>query len=99
MLHTHGSNNPNGVTGNVDRLAMHPYFTFKDLVTVFAFLLVLTIFVCWFPNVLGHSDNYVPSNPMATPSSIVPEWYKKDVMLKSNLMIKCTLLFAGNSFI
>jgi ubiquinol-cytochrome c reductase cytochrome b subunit len=46
MLHSHGSNNPNGVTGNVDRLAMHPYFTFKDLVTVFAFLLVLTIFVC-----------------------------------------------------
>jgi len=98
-LHTHGSNNPNGVTGNVDRLAMHPYFTFKDLVTVFAFILALTIFVCWFPNVLGHSDNYVPSNPMATPSSIVPEWYKKDVMLKSNLMIKYTLLFAGNSFI
>jgi len=31
-LHTHGSNNPNGVGSNSDRYAMHPYFTFKDLV-------------------------------------------------------------------
>ena len=75
MLHTHGSNNPNGVTGNGDRIAMHPYFLFKDGVTVIAFILVLIIIVCWYPNVLGHSDNYIPANPMQTPPSIVPEWY------------------------
>jgi ubiquinol-cytochrome c reductase cytochrome b subunit len=46
MLHTHGSNNPNGVTGNGDRIAMHPYFLFKDGVTVIAFLLVLIVIVC-----------------------------------------------------
>jgi ubiquinol-cytochrome c reductase cytochrome b subunit len=45
-LHTHGSNNPNGTTGNGDRIPFHPYFTFKDLVTVLAFLLVLTVFIC-----------------------------------------------------
>jgi ubiquinol-cytochrome c reductase cytochrome b subunit len=45
-LHTHGSNNPNGVTGNGDRLVMHPYFMFKDAVTIFAFLFVLTVIVC-----------------------------------------------------
>lgn len=76
MLHTHGSNNPNGVTGNGDRIAMHPYFLFKDAVTVIAFILVLIIIVCWFPNLLAHSDNYIPANPMQTPPSIVPEWYK-----------------------
>lgn len=27
------------------------------------------------PNVIGHSDNYIPANPMQTPASIVPEWY------------------------
>ena len=27
------------------------------------------------PNALGHSDNYIPANPMQTPASIVPEWY------------------------
>jgi quinol-cytochrome oxidoreductase complex cytochrome b subunit len=24
---------------------------------------------------LGHSDNYIPADPMVTPASIVPEWY------------------------
>ena len=74
-LHIHGSNNPNGTSNNSDRYPMHPYFTFKDLVTIFAFFLVLSIMVFYYPNVLGHSDNYIPANPMSTPSSIVPEWY------------------------
>ena len=73
-IHVHGSNNPNGVTSNGDRYAMHPYFIFKDLVTIFAFFLVLSIFVFYYPNALGHSDNYIPANPMVTPASIVPEW-------------------------
>ena len=72
-FHIHGSNNPNGVTGNGDRIAMHPYFVFKDGVTIIAFILVLVIIVCWYPNLLGHSDNYIPANPMQTPPSIVPE--------------------------
>jgi len=74
-LHIHGSNNPNGITSNTDRLAFHPYFIFKDLVTIFLFLLVLSILVFYYPNLLGHSDNYIPANPMQTPPSIVPEWY------------------------
>jgi ubiquinol-cytochrome c reductase cytochrome b subunit len=24
---------------------------------------------------LGHPDNYIPANPLATPAHIVPEWY------------------------
>jgi ubiquinol-cytochrome c reductase cytochrome b subunit len=74
-LHVHGSNNPNGVSSNGDRYAMHPYFTFKDLVTFFLFFLVLSVIVFYYPNLLGHSDNYIPANPMSTPVSIVPEWY------------------------
>jgi ubiquinol-cytochrome c reductase cytochrome b subunit len=74
-LHEHGSNNPNGVSSNGDRLAFHPYFIFKDLVTIFAFFLALSIMVFFYPNVLGHSDNYIPADPMVTPPSIVPEWY------------------------
>lgn len=74
-LHEHGSSNPLGVSGNTDRLPFHPYFTFKDLVTIFVFLLALSLFVFYMPNALGHSDNYIPANPMQTPASIVPEWY------------------------
>jgi ubiquinol-cytochrome c reductase cytochrome b subunit len=74
-LHEHGSSNPLGINANEDRIAFHPYFTFKDLVTIFLFFLVLSIIVCFYPNMLGHSDNYIPANPMSTPASIVPEWY------------------------
>src|SRR5580704_1346491 len=74
-LHVHGSNNPNGVSSNGDRYAFHPYFIFKDLVTIFLFFLVLSIIVFFYPNLLGHSDNYILADPMVTPPSIVPEWY------------------------
>jgi ubiquinol-cytochrome c reductase cytochrome b subunit len=74
-LHEHASNNPLGISSKSDRVPLYPYFLFKDIVGFFAFFLVLSIFVFFFPNVLGHSDNYVMANPLSTPSSIVPEWY------------------------
>jgi quinol-cytochrome oxidoreductase complex cytochrome b subunit len=52
---------------------MYPYFIFKDLVTFFAFFLVLSVIVFFYPNLMGHSDNYIMANPMQTPASIVPE--------------------------
>lgn len=55
-LHVHGSNNPNGINSNGDRIAMHPYFTFKDLVTIFAFFLFLSIIVFFYPNLLGQNS-------------------------------------------
>ena len=33
-IHEHGSSNPLGISGNTDRLPFHPYFVFKDLVTI-----------------------------------------------------------------
>jgi ubiquinol-cytochrome c reductase cytochrome b subunit len=70
-----GSGNPLGVSGNYDRLPMAPYFLFKDLITIFLFIIVLSILVFFMPNVLGDSENYVMANPMQTPPAIVPEWY------------------------
>src|SRR5579875_2829005 len=70
-----GSGNPLGVSGNYDRLPFAPYFIFKDLITIFIFIIVLSIFVFFMPNVLGDSENYVMANPMQTPPAIVPEWY------------------------
>lgn len=75
LLHEHGSGNPVGVDGNADRLPMAPYFLFKDLVTLVAMGLALMFLVCFQPNTLGHSDNYIEANPLVTPASIVPEWY------------------------
>jgi ubiquinol-cytochrome c reductase cytochrome b subunit len=70
-----GSGNPLGVSGNYDRLPFAPYFLFKDLITIFLFIVVLSIFVFFMPNALGDSENYVMANPMQTPPAIVPEWY------------------------
>ena len=70
-----GSGNPLGVSGTYDRIPFAPYFLFKDLVTIFIFIGVLSIFVFFMPNVLGDSDNYIMANPMQTPPAIVPEWY------------------------
>jgi len=70
-----GSGNPLGISGNYDRLPFAPYFLFKDLITIFLFIFVLSLFVFFMPNVLGDSENYVVANPMQTPPAIVPEWY------------------------
>jgi ubiquinol-cytochrome c reductase cytochrome b subunit len=39
------------------------------------FFFILSAIVFFYPNLLGHSDNYIPADPMVTPPSIVPEWY------------------------
>jgi ubiquinol-cytochrome c reductase cytochrome b subunit len=70
-----GSGNPLGISGNYDRLPFAPYFLFKDLITIFIFIIILSMFVFFMPNVLGDSENYVMANPMQTPPAIVPEWY------------------------
>jgi quinol-cytochrome oxidoreductase complex cytochrome b subunit len=76
-LHTHGSNNPLGIDmrGPQDSIPFHPYYTVKDLFGLTVFLIFFAIFVFYIPDSLGHPDNYIPANPMATPNHIVPEWY------------------------
>ena len=66
------STNPAQISSS-DKMPFHPYFTFKD---AFAFTVVLFLFlilVHFYPNVLGHSDNFIPANPLVTPPHIVPE--------------------------
>jgi ubiquinol-cytochrome c reductase cytochrome b subunit len=74
-LHQHGSNNPLGIQGIFEKISFYPYLYTKDLVGWVSFIIFFGIFVFWFPNVLGHSDNYIAANPMSTPAHIVPEWY------------------------
>ncbi|KIH86246.1 cytchrome b (mitochondrion) [Sporothrix brasiliensis 5110] len=72
---TAGSGNPLGIAGTYDRVPFAPYYLFKDLITIFVFIFVLSFFVFFMPNALGDSDNYIMANPMQTPAAIVPEWY------------------------
>ena len=76
-LHIPGSNNPTGVDvkGEQDTVPFHPYYTAKDAVGLGVFLLVFASLLFFFPNYLGHPDNYIPANPLSSPAHIVPEWY------------------------
>ncbi|MGG5817331.1 cytochrome b [Falsiroseomonas sp. HW251] len=76
-LHVTGSNNPLGIEpkGPQDTLPFHPYYTIKDSVGLVVFLTFWAFIVFFFPNYLGHPDNYIPANPLVTPAHIVPEWY------------------------
>jgi ubiquinol-cytochrome c reductase cytochrome b subunit len=75
LLHRVGSSNPLGINTNVETISFYPYFFVKDLFAFFILALVFSFFVFFYPNVLGHSDNYIPANPLSTPAHIVPEWY------------------------
>ena len=75
LLHKDGSTNPLGVNSGIDRITFYPYFVIKDLFAFFCFLLFFMLLVFYFPNLLGHPDNYIPADPMKTPPHIVPEWY------------------------
>ena len=75
LLHTLGSNNPLGINKNIDTVSFYPYFYVKDLLAFFVLIALFSFFVFFFPNYLGHADNYIPANPLVTPAHIVPEWY------------------------
>jgi ubiquinol-cytochrome c reductase cytochrome b/c1 subunit len=76
-LHISGSNNPAGVEPKTaeDTVPFHPYYTAKDSFGTVMFLIFWAVMVFFAPNFLGHSDNYIPANPLVTPAHIVPEWY------------------------
>jgi ubiquinol-cytochrome c reductase cytochrome b subunit len=76
-LHVPGNNNPTGVNvkSKEDTVSFHPYYTVKDAFAASVFLLLYGSLVFWNPDALGHSDNYIPANPLVTPAHIVPEWY------------------------
>jgi len=71
----HGSNNPLGLSSNMDKVPLHPYFSYKDYFGFAIFGIAFSFIVFFYPNLLGHSDNYIPANPLVTPEHIVPEWY------------------------
>jgi ubiquinol-cytochrome c reductase cytochrome b subunit len=75
LLHRTGSNNPLGINKNTEVVTFYPYFYVKDLLAFFVLLFVFSFFVFFFPNTLGHSDNYIEANSLVTPAHIVPEWY------------------------
>ena len=75
LLHEVTSTNPVQVAPAMSKIPFHPYFTIKDIFALTVALFFFVILMKFFPNVLGHSDNFIPANPLVTPPHIVPEWY------------------------
>ncbi|MDH5536437.1 MAG: cytochrome bc complex cytochrome b subunit, partial [Betaproteobacteria bacterium] len=87
-LHEVGSNNPDGIeikknkdpaTGlPVDGIPFHPYYTVKDTLGVAAFLIVFAVIMFFMPEFGGYFleyNNFIPADPLKTPSHIAPVWY------------------------
>lgn len=76
ILHENGSTNPlNLLLACVNKIPFHPYFTSKDILGIIIFFLIFFFFVFFKPDVIIDPINNVPSNPLVTPTHIIPEWY------------------------
>nr|ACR03110.1 cytochrome b [Sphaerodactylus vincenti] len=75
FLHETGSNNPTGLNSNTDKIAFHPYFSYKDTLGAATMLMLLLYLALFSPYLLGDPENFSPANPLVTPPHIKPEWY------------------------
>ena len=86
-LHEVGSNNPDGIEIKKnkdvngiprDGIPFHPYYTVKDIWGVSVFLIVFAAVMFFAPTFFGYfieKENFIPANPLKTPTEIVPVWY------------------------
>ena len=86
-LHTHGSNNPDGIEIKAvkdesgkpkDGIAFHPYYTVKDSFGVVVFLAIFCPVMFFAPELKGYFleyANFTPADPLKTPEHIAPLWY------------------------
>ncbi len=86
-LHETGSNNPDGIEIKKnkdadgipkDGIPFHPYYTVKDLFGAAMFLIIFAFVIFFWPEAGGlflEHDNFVPADPLVTPTHIKPVWY------------------------
>lgn len=75
FLHAYGRTNPLGVTSNTNKVPFHYYYTVKDTLVFFIFFFVFIVFTLKYGYVFIDAENFIPANPLVTPTHIQPEWY------------------------
>ena len=75
FLHNTGSRNPLGIKSNSVKVPFHHHYLTKDILGFTSFLIILSILVFFYPNLLTDPENFIPANPLVTPTHIKPEWY------------------------
>jgi len=73
LLHEQGSTNPIGISAHNDVVYFGRLFSVKDALGLLTIMIFVITIIGFYPNLLGHSDNYIPANPLVTPTHIVPE--------------------------
>ena len=74
-LHLHGRSNPLGVSSNTNKVPLHYYYSVKDLFIFVLFLFIFIVFTLKYGYVFMDAENWIPANPLVTPTHIQPEWY------------------------
>ncbi len=75
FLHVKGSTNPLGFIDSYSKILFFIFYSIKDLLGIFVIGFIFCLFVFYFPNLFGDSDNYIEGNSLVTPLHIKPEWY------------------------
>lgn len=75
FLHMHGRSNPLGVRSSVNKVPFHYYYSVKDLYVYFVFMFVFMFVTLNYGYNLIDAENFIPANPLVTPTHIQPEWY------------------------
>jgi len=75
FLHEQKSSNPLGIQISSDKIPFHPYFSLKDIVRALIIIFLLFFINKTNPYLLIDPENFVPANPLVTPTHIQPEWY------------------------
>ena len=71
LLHLEGSSNPLGICSKIDKIAFYPYFYLKDLFGLLCFFILFGYFLFFYPNLMGHPDNYIENALLLVSFSIV----------------------------
>lgn len=74
-LHLYGRTNPLGVSSMGNKVPFHYYYSVKDLFVYFVFLFALVVFSLKYGYAFMDAENWIPANPLVTPTHIQPEWY------------------------
>jgi len=75
FLHLNGRTNPLGVTSNTNKVSFHYYYSVKDLYVFILFLFIFLFVTLNYGYNLIDAENWIPANPLVTPTHIQPEWY------------------------
>jgi len=74
-LHINGRRNPLGVSSNTNKVPFHYYYSVKDRYIFFLFFFLFLFFTLKWGYSFIDAENFIPANPLVTPTHIQPEWY------------------------